>query len=95
MLFLKDPKITKRIMQTLPSLARLQSNEETFKDIFGSDSDSDNHDDDKTVLEIKCNQKVLSKLSHAIIKRESLIIADEKENIFVIQGNLNKYYAIL
>jgi hypothetical protein len=57
------------------------------KEIFGSDSedaddandaddadDEDDEDDDKSVLEIKCNQKGLSKLCKAIIQRKSAIL---------------------
>lgn len=67
---------------SIPASA-IQSNQQISKEIFGDDSDdsddSDNPDDsdDKPVLEIKCNQKGLSKLCRAMIQRKPLITATQ------------------
>jgi hypothetical protein len=60
------------------------------KKIFVPDSvnvddedDEDDEDDDKSVLEIKCSRKDLSKLCKAIINRKSAILDNGTENYFV------------
>jgi hypothetical protein len=57
------------------------------KKIFVPDSenvdDEDDEDDDKSVLEIKCSRKDLSKLCKATINRKSAILDNGTENYFV------------